>query len=364
LNIDVKMPTVITQDDFGTTSGGQNVSRFTMKNSHGMTVQILDLGGIITSIVVPDKHGKFEDITTGFDTLTEYESNPPYFGAIIGRIANRIHGAKFTLDGVEYQLAQNSGPNHIHGGLIGFDKKVWESSVNNENESVVLNLVSPDGDEGYPGTLSLSVVYQLSEDNELSINYTATVADKPTIINITNHAYFNLAGHAAGSVVDHKLMINAQTYLPKNEDGVPTGEIAPVEGTLFDLRSSVALSERISQVFGAPDVHGYDHNFCLSSPTCTGAVVAMTRHAARLFDRSSGRIMDVFTDQPGIQLYTGNHLDGLKGKQSAVYNQHSCLALETQNYPDAVHHENFPSCVLRPGETYQHKCIYKFTVHA
>jgi aldose 1-epimerase len=355
------MPTVVTQDDFGTTSNGQKVTRYTLKNAHGMTVKILDLGGIITSIIVPDKHGKFEDITTGYDTLAEYEVNPPYFGAVIGRIANRIHGAKFTLDDVEYQLALNSDPNHIHGGLIGFDKRVWQCSVDSD-ERLVLTLVSPDGDEGFPGTLTVMVIYELTHDNELMISYSATVSDKPTIINLTNHAYFNLAGHGAGNISNHKIMISADTYLPKNDDGVPTGEILPVDGTPFDLRSSVPLVERIPQVFGAPGVNGFDHNFCLSSPATVA--VATMRHAARLFERETGRILDVFTDQPGLQLYTGNHLDGLQGKDGASYTQHSCLALETQNYPDAIHHENFPSCVLHPNETYKHRCTYKFTVHA
>jgi aldose 1-epimerase len=351
------MPTSVTRDYFGTTSSGQKVTRYVLKNSSGVVVKILDFGGIITSIEVPDKNGKFDDITTGFDTLKEYESNPAHFGGIIGRIANRISEAHFSLDGVQYQLALNSEPNHIHGGLIGFDKRVWQSEVDSSNR-LLLKLVSDDMDEGYPGQLTVDVIYQLNDDNSLNISYSATVADKPTIVNLTNHAYFNLAGHDGANVYDHEVTIYADSYLPKSDRGIPTGEISPVAGTVFDLRSAKLLQDCIHQVHGAPGVDGFDHNFCLtlSSPQ------NQEQLAARVIHRPTGRILDVYTDQPGIQLYTGNHLDGLQGKGGVSYKQHSSLALETQNYPDAINHTNFPSCVLRPGETYIHKCTYKFTV--
>lgn len=291
------MPAVITRDEFGSTSSGQNVSRYTLKNSNGVTIKIIDYGGIITSIEVPDKTGKFDDVTPGFDTLAEYEKNPACFGQIVGRVANRIHGGKFTLDGTEYQLTLNEEPNHLHGGFVNFGKTVWNAAV--DDGTLVLTLVSSDGDEGYPGTLRVTVVYELTDDNELVVQFSAAVDDKPTIVNLTSHAYFNLAGHSAGDILDHRIMVCADAYLRKTDAGIPTGEVCPVEGTAFDLRSSVSLGECIQQADVAPDVaNGYDHTFCLL-PVATGAAATVAgaaagvRHAARLFHRASGRIMDV-----------------------------------------------------------------------
>lgn len=345
------MASVIGMTEFGKTTDGKTVTKYQLKNSAGTTVEIIDFGGIITSLKTADRNGHFEDITTGFDTLAEYEKNPAYFGALVGRVANRIYRGKFTVDGKEFTVALNRDPNHLHGGNIGFDKKIWKTEV--DGSRLKMSYISQDGEEGYPGTLSVNVVYELTAGNELFIDYTATT-DKPTIVNLTNHAYFNLSGHKSETVYDHVVNINADHYLPKTKNGVPTGEIAKVDGTLFDLRKAVALKDRLPQISGPPP--GYDHNFCLGKSE-TGRTLA-----ARVEHGTSGRVLEVLTDQPGIQFYTGNFLNGIPGKNGAIYGQHSAFALETQNFPDAINHVNFPSCVLRPGEVYRHQTWYRFSV--
>lgn len=337
-------------DTFGTTSDGQKVDRYSFTNSNNIEVQIISFGGIITSIKVPDKTGKREDIVTGFDNIKDYEINPAYFGAIIGRVANRIHKGKFTLDGEDYSLAINNGPNCLHGGIKGFDKKVWDAAI--EGDLLKLSLTSPDGEENFPGTVKCTVTYELNNDNELVIDYSATT-DKTTLINLTNHAYFNLAGHKEANVYDHTITLNAEKFTPKNEDGIPTGEIAGVNGTVFDLRSPTLMGQHINNIPG--DI-GYDHNFCITSDNKEKKFAAKVEHEA------SGRVLETYTNQQGVQLYTGNYLNDIKGKDGACYGKHGAFCLETQVYPDAIHHTNFPSCVLKPGETYRHTTWYKFSV--
>lgn len=344
------MAAKIESERFGETADGNLVTKYQLKNSFGTSVDIIDFGGIVTSINTPDRNGHTDDITTGFDRLSEYEKNPAYFGALIGRIANRIYQGKFCIDGKGYSVAVNRDPNHLHGGLVGFDKKIWRAEVSEGR--LKLSYVSPDGEEGYPGSLSVTVVYELTADNELFIDYHATT-DRTTIVNLTNHAYFNLAGHKSANIYDHIVAINADEYLPKTEAGVPTGEIAKVDGTLFDLRQPVLLKDRLLQVQGPPP--GFDHNFCLKKDETGRSFAARVKHP------ESGRVLEVFTDQPGIQFYTGNFLDGLPGKNGASYKQHSSFALETQNYPDAINHPNFPNSVLKPGEVYRHRTWYKFS---
>jgi len=344
----------ITEDVFGQTSEGKDVKRFTFKNKRDVEVEVLSLGCSIHRIKVPNNKGEFSDVVTGFEHAAEYETNVPSFGAVVGRFANRIKNGQFTLDGTSYQLAINNGPNHLHGGIVRFSMKNWDTQI--EEGKVHFSLTSPDGEENYPGEVKVKVTYELTNDNELVIDYTATT-NKPTIINLTNHTYFNLGGHQSGTVYDHTIAIYADKYTPKDETGIPTGEIASVDGTKFDLRQPVVLGGRVLNIPGPKP--GYDHNFCLDQdPNVPRKLVARVGH------EKSGRVMDVYTDQPGVQFYTGNFLDGslARCKDGAVYKQHAALCLETQNYPDAINKPNFPSCVLRPGETYRHVCAYKFYI--
>jgi aldose 1-epimerase len=293
-------------------------------------------------------------VVLGLNTLADYEARSPFFGCITGRFANRIAGARFTLDGVDYTLAKNDGPNHLHGGLVGFNKQVWTPSV--QGDSLTLHYLSPDGDEGYPGNLDVSVTYSLTEENDLRIDYHATT-DKPTPVNLTNHSYFNLA--ASGDIYDHIMMINADHYTPTDLTLIPTGEIAPVAGTPFDFRSpqAIAPGQRSShpQIVAA---RGYDHNFVLNRPVPEDGSLVL---AARVSDPGSGRVMDVLTTEPGVQFYAGNFLDAtLVGSHGALIRQSDGLCLETQHFPDAVHQPNFPSVVLRPGETYQSTTVFRF----
>ncbi|XP_013379096.1 aldose 1-epimerase [Lingula anatina] len=343
--------TTIEKGAYGKTKDGKIVDRYTLKNQNGMTVEIITFGGIITKIIAPDKDGKLDDVCLGFDNMEGYEAKHPYFGALVGRVANRIAGGKFTLDGKTYELAVNNGPNHLHGGLKGFDKAVWTTNV--EGTKLHLTHTSPDGDEGYPGEMTVHVTYELTSENELILDYSAT-STKATPINLTNHAYFNLAGQGTANVYDHYVTINAETFTPKDENSIPTGEIASVEGTVFDLRKPVRIGDRINNV---PGDKGYDHNFCVGEKR-------ERKHIAKVEHRASGRVMDVYTEQPGVQLYTGNYLAGISGKGGAIYGQHSALCLETQNYPDAVNKPNFPNAILKPGETYRHTTSYKFSTQA
>jgi len=342
----------ITKEAFGTMPDGKKVDLYTLTNANGLTAKITNYGGIITSLQTPDRNGKFADIVLGYDSLAEYIKETPYFGALIGRYGNRIAKGKFTLNGVEYTLAINNGPNHLHGGIKGFDKVAWNAKPIKTKDSVVLELtyLSKDGEEGYPGNLDCKVTYTLNNNNELRIYYQAST-DKPTIINLTNHSYFNLAGHNSGDILGQVLMLNADNYTPVDDTLIPTGEIAPVKDTPMDFTKPMPIGSRIAQVKG-----GYDHNYVLSSKSSLKVV------SASVYEPKTGRVMEIFTTEPGIQFYTGNFLDGsLKGK-GAVYNKHAGFCLETQHFPDSPNKPNFPSVVLEPDKKYTHLTIHKFTV--
>lgn len=335
----------VTRKNFGTGPDGEEVYLYTLKNRNGVEVSITNYGGTITSIMAPDRNGVFGDVALGYETLDEYVKNPRYFGALIGRFANRIAGGKFSLDGVEYQLAQNNGQNHLHGGVKGFDKRVWKSSETAATNGLHLEYFSKDGEENYPGNLSIAVDYSLSDENELRIEYHANT-DKDTIVNLTNHSYFNLGGQGHGTILDHELMLHANSFTPVAEDLIPTGEIRSVEGSTMDFRTGRVIGNG-----------GYDHNFVLDDWK-HGSL----RSVARLREPRSGRVMEVFTTQPGVQFYSGNFLDGsLIGKGGVRYEKYAGLCLETQHYPDAPNHPNFPTTVLRVGKSYKEITVYKFT---
>lgn len=338
-------------ESFGQTSEGQQVQRYTLRNENGMQVQITNYGGIVTSILTPDKAGKLGDVALGFDNLEAYIRNNPFFGATVGRYGNRIAKGKFTLDGKEYTLATNNGPNHLHGGKKGFDKVVWAAEPAGDN-ALKLTYVSKDGEEGYPGNLSTTVTFSLSEDNELKIDYLATT-DKATPVNLTNHSYFNLAAGAAETVLQHEMTIKADRYTVVDQSLIPTGELRPVAGTVMDFTRPTAIGARIAQVEGG----GYDHNYVLRDAK------GPLQLAASVFEPVSGRVMEVFTTEPGVQFYSGNFLNGqVVGKGNVAYIKHSGFCLETQHFPDSPNQPSFPSTILRPGETYKTTTIYKFSV--
>lgn len=338
-------------EEFGTMDDGRTVQLFTLTNSNGMEVSITNYGGIVTSIKVPDEDGNIENVVLGFDNLEQYKSGHPFFGAIAGRYANRIANGQFELNGETYQLATNDGENHLHGGEEGFDKKLWDAEVNEDENSVTLSYLSPDGEEGYPGNLDVEVTYTLTEENELRIDYHATT-DKATVVNLTNHSYFNLSGDPSQGILDHLLMIHADRYTPVDEGLIPTGELRPVEGTPFDFTEPETVGARIESI-----PPGYDHNFVLNDPNSGIRQIATVEH------EESGRIMEVYTDQPGVQLYTGNFLDGsLTGHHGVPIEQYAALCLETQTFPDSPNKPDFPSAVLNPGETYETTTIYQFKV--
>ncbi len=337
---------------FGKTPAGEKVDLYTLTNRRGMTVKITNYGGIVTSILVADKKGNAADVVLGFNTLEEYLKGHPYFGALIGRCANRIAGASFTLEGKEYKLAANNGDNHLHGGLQGFDKRVWPAEEIRQNNEVGVKLTyfSKDMEEGYPGNLQVTVIYSLTDSNELKITYEAE-ADKPCPVNLTHHGYFNLKGEGSGDILDHLLTIKAGRFTPVDDGLIPTGEIESVKGTAMDFTSPTAIGARIEAVKG-----GYDHNYVLNN--WDGSM----QPAASAYEPTSGRLMEVFTGEPGLQFYSGNFLDGtLKGKSAKPYNKHQGFCLETQHFPDSPHHPNFPSVILKPGETYRSKTTYKFS---
>ena len=345
---------------FGTLNDGRDVQLFTLENARGTYVEIINLGGIIVSLHTADDSGNMTDITTGFDNPEQYISGSGYMGAIVGRYANRIANGNFSIDGNQYTLAKNNGDNAIHGGLIGFDKKLWHAVPESKNSEAILSLtlVSPDGEEGYPGNLTAKVTYTLNDNNQLIIDYSATT-DKATIINLTQHAYFNLNGHGAGSIVDHEVMINAGQYTPIDNESIPTGELASVEGTPLDFRTAKTIGVDINSSheqirFGS----GFDHNFIISHATEGDLTLA-----ASVLSPSSGRTLKVFTDQPGMQFYTGNFLNGtLIGKEGAVYARRNAFCLETQHYPDSPNKPGFPSTKLRSGEQYTTRTIFEFGV--
>jgi aldose 1-epimerase len=351
----------VSQSSFGRMPDGTNVDLFTLTNARGIEVRVITYGAVIVSIKTPDRTGHFDDIVTGFDTLEGYVTRSRFFGAVAGRYANRIGNARFTLDGKTYELAANNGKNHLHGGRRGFDKVVWKGLKfeRDGNVGVVLTHVSPDGDEGYPGTLNVSVTYTLTPKDQLIVDYGATT-DKATPINLTNHSYFNLAGDGRGDILKHVLTIDADRYTPTDDTQIPTGEIASVEGTPFDFRKPTPVGSRIDadneQIKRGK---GYDHNFVLNG----GPERSAPHHAARVVDPSTGRTMDVATTEPGMQLYTGNNLDGSAvGKSGRAYGRRTSMCFETQHFPDSPNHANFPSAILRPGEKFQSRTVFTFGV--
>jgi aldose 1-epimerase len=343
---------------FGKTAEGEAVDLYTLSNGAGMRVGIMTYGGIVVSLEVPDRDGKSADVVLGFDTLEGYLGESPYFGALIGRYGNRIANGLFTLDGNEYKLEQNNGPNSLHGGLKGFDKRVWSAEPITEDGTVGLRLryTSADGEEGYPGTLKCTVTYRLTEDNALKIDYLAET-DKATPINLTNHSYFNLAGHDAGSILGHEMMIAADTFLSVDETLIPTGELRTVADTPFDFREPIAIGARINADYDQLKFYpgGYDHCHVLRNQDGDVAL------GARVADPKSGRVMEVYTTEPGVQFYSGNFLDGVAGKGGAVYYERFGFCLETQHYPDSPNQPAFPSTILKPGQQYTSSTVYKFS---
>ncbi len=342
----------VTVETWGKAASGESVSLFTLKNAKGMEARITNWGGILVSLKVPDRAGRPADIVLGFDSLEPYLGKHPHFGCITGRYANRIGGASFVLDGVTHQVTANSGKNHIHGGKEAFDKKVWKADIQEDRNAVALSYVSADGEEGFPGRLECVVTYALTED-ALRIDYRATT-DKPTVVNLTNHSYFNLAGEGSGDILGHEIQIPAERVTATDDELIPTGELESVVGTPLDFTRPHAIGERIDASY-KPLIQGigYDHNFVLQG--------SGMKLAARLKDPSSGRVMEVHTTDPGVQLYTGNHLKGVQGKGGHVYGKRHGLCLETQKFPDSPNKPQFPSATLRPGETYEHTTLFQFS---
>jgi aldose 1-epimerase len=346
----------ITSEPWGSVNG-HRVELFTLENKNGVEARITTYGGIIVSLKVPDRSGALGDVALGFDKLDDYVKRNPFFGAITGRYANRIAKGQFTLDGKQYHLAINNGPNSLHGGKSGFDKKVWRAKRITTSSAVGLELsyTSPDGEEGYPGTLACTVTYLLTNDNELRIDYAATT-DKATVLNLTNHSYFNLAGEGSGTILDHDITIRADNFTPTDDNLIPTGAIAPVAGTPLDFATPKRIGARIDEKDFLPLKQGigYDHNFIL--PPGKGL-----RLAAKVHDPKSGRIMEVRTTEPAVQFYTSNHMHKMPAcKNGHTYDFRSAFCLETQHYPDSPNHANFPSTVLRPGAKFQSTTVYKF----
>ncbi|HKI77703.1 MAG TPA: aldose epimerase family protein [Ignavibacteriaceae bacterium] len=340
---------------FGKLENGEEVYMYTLKNKNGMKAEITNYGATVVSLLAPDKNGKMEDVILGYDSLKSYENGTSYFGAIVGRYGNRIGKGRFSLEGKEYQLTINNGENHLHGGTVGFNKLLWKTDTFDDN-SVKMTLVSPNGDQGYPGKITLTVTYTLTDNNELRIEYSGTT-DKPTILNPTNHCYFNLTGNPENTILNHELKINAEKFTPVDEGLITTGELADVNGTPMDFRTPVPIGKNINNdfqqlIFGK----GYDHNWVINN--YNGNV----REAAIVYDPSSGRVLEVLTDQPGIQFYSGNFLDGSEiGKGGIHYQHRTGFCLEAQHYPDSPNKNNFPTVELKPGKIYTQSTIYRFT---
>ena len=351
------MSDTVTHAPFGKTPAGVAVDLYTLRNRHGMEARISTYGGIITTLTAPDRNGHYADVVLGYDTLAGYEKGSSYFGALIGRYGNRIAKGRFMLDGVSYELATNNGPNSLHGGVVGFDKVVWKvtsAGVKEQGAQLALSYTSKDGEEGYPGTLKVDAVYTLTDDDSLRLEFTA-VTDKDTPVNLTQHSYFNLRGH--GDILGEQLQIPAGRFTPVDATLIPTGVLQPVAGTPFDFRQPTAIGARI----GTADPQlkngqGYDHNFVLDKrPGVLGVV-------ATVYDPDTGRVLEVSSTEPGVQFYSGNFLDGKSvGKGGWAYERHAGLALEPQHFPDSPNHSNFPSVILKPGQTYRSTIIYKFT---
>jgi aldose 1-epimerase len=347
----------LSRQPFGKTKEGTPVDLFTLRNSQGAEAKISNYGGIVVSLKVPDRNGKMGDVVLGYDHLEGYLKETPYFGALVGRYGNRIAKGKFTLSGQQYTLATNNGPNALHGGLKGFDKVVWEPKIlaTPSGTALELHYVSKDGEEGYPGNLSVTAVYTLTDDNALKLEYTATT-DKETVLNLTHHSYFNLAGK--GDILKHEVMINADKFTPVDANLIPTGELRPVEGTPLDFRKPTAIGSRINQDDEQLKLgSGYDHNFIINKPSGELGL------CARVYDYSSGRVLEVSSTEPGIQFYTGNFLSGsIKGKGGWVYQKRNAFCMEPQHYPDSPNHPEFPTTVLKPGQTFKSTIIYKLSV--
>lgn len=346
----------LSRQSFGQ-ADGKPVDLFTLRNAKGTEVKISNYGGIVTSFKVPDRNGNMGDVVLGYDNLSDYVKNSPYFGALIGRYGNRIAKGKFTLDGKEYTLATNNGPNALHGGIKGFDKVVWDAKVlaTPDGPSLELHYVSKDGEEGYPGTLNVTAVYTLMDDNGLRLEYTATT-EKDTVVNLTQHSYFNLAGK--GDVLKHEVMIDADKFTPVDSTLIPTGELRPVQGTPFDFRKSTAIGARINEndeqlKFG----NGYDHNWVLNHRMGHLGVIAT------VYEPASGRVLEVLSTEPGLQFYSGNFLDGtITGKGGWVYQFRNGFCMEPQHFPDSPNHPDFPPTVLKPGQTYHNTIIFRLSV--
>jgi aldose 1-epimerase len=345
------------KQSFGRMADGKEVYLYTLRNASGMEVTITNFGGRITSIRVPDKTGKLDDVVLGFASLAGYQAKPAataYFGAIVGRYANRLARGTFTLDGKTYHVPLNEGQNALHGGTEGFDRKYWDVRKASGHE-LELHYLSPNGQEGFPGNLNVTVRYTLDDKNGLRIDYTATT-DRDTVLNLTNHSYFNLSGAGSGSVLNERLKLDADRYTPVNNTLIPTGAIDPVAGTPLDFRNTHAIGERINNNFEQLKLaKGYDHNFVLNHPGSLSAV------AARVEDPTTGRVLEVFTTQPGVQFYTGNFLNGTVHGIGGIYKYRSALCLETQHFPDSPNHSNFPSTELKPGQTFHQTTIYRFS---
>ena len=348
----------VTKESFGKTADGQQVDLYTLHNTRGAEAKITNYGAIVTSLKVADRNGKFDDVVLGFNDFDSYLKNDPYFGAIVGRYGNRIAKGRFTLNGVEYKLATNNGENHLHGGIKGFDKVVWTAHEMKSpaGPAVVLTYLSKDGEEGYPGNLNVRVVYTLTNNNELKIDYTATT-DKDTVANLTHHSYFNLAGEGNGDILNHLVTINATRFVPTDAGSIPTGKLMSVAGTPFDFLKPMAIGARINQddeqlKFGS----GYDHTWVINGRP------GVLRQAASAYEATSGRVMQVWTTEPGVQFYTGNFLDGTKtGKSGKVYQRRFGFCFETQHYPDSPNHPAFPTTTIRKGQTFKSTTIYRFS---
>ncbi|MFC3282208.1 aldose epimerase family protein [Litchfieldella rifensis] len=356
----------IEKSAFGQLPDGREIDVYRITNTNGIEMRVINYGGIIVSLRTPDIHGEFDDIVLGFDSLEEYLSDTyrqanPYFGALIGRYGNRIAGGQFSLNGETHALATNDGSNHLHGGDQGFDKVLWQAEPfdNDEGAGLVLSYASEDGEEGYPGSLETQVTYTLTDADELIVDYRATT-DKATPVNLTQHSYFNLEGEGRGSILDHQLLINADSFTPVDHTLIPTGEIRPVVGTPFDFTAPTAIGERIEQdneqlVFGK----GYDHNFVIADGATSGDEPVL---AARVWEPKSGRLLEIATTEPGLQFYSGNFLAGdLIGKRGQAYEHRSGFALETQHFPDSPNQADFPSTLLEPGDTYRSRTVYAFS---